>query len=184
MRLENLVPIVKLTNANNQTLYKTQWGADVTHQGIIHCYPNIILALLLDPIHCQYLRDKGSMWAAHGKLLHDKRSFLIYSELTTTTPLLAAELTTERRLIIALLIQNAANFGLTEINQQTLLSSRAFKAFNVHAKCEECKRQIVALEAGHDINNALTNNLGVSVDYDNIIDLSRQIKITDLSEDY
>ena len=53
--------LCKLTNENDQTYNKTQWGENITHKadgqgelcgtGWIHYYDSPLLAVLLNPIH-------------------------------------------------------------------------------------------------------------------------------------
>lgn len=69
--------LYKITNAKNQTRNGMQWGAGVTHtatgdgvrlcsDGVIHCYEDALLAVMMDPIHGKYLADSEHLWLAEG----------------------------------------------------------------------------------------------------------------------
>jgi len=74
----------KLTDNNDQTYGKCQWGKNVEHRvkgednlctpGWIHFYKNPLLAVFLNPIHGKYNLDKAHLWECEvgGKIKEDR----------------------------------------------------------------------------------------------------------------
>ena len=116
--------LIKLTDENNQTYNDTQWGENVTHtvewsgnfcaSGVIHCYQDLTVALLLNPIHVNFTRPRA--WEAEGKvLLSDKGLKFGVKSLTTIREIAPLpEITTEQRIkfgiLCALAVYKEPNF--------------------------------------------------------------------------
>lgn len=73
-----MATLYKLTDANGRTHGGTQWGPGVTHEatgaasqdlctdGWIHAYERPLLAVLLNPIHANFISPR--LWEAEGEI--------------------------------------------------------------------------------------------------------------------
>ena len=69
--------LYKLTDSHDRTYGFCQWGENVTHEvvwsgkfcgvGVIHCYTDLTLALMLNPIHGNF--ESPRVWQAQGDIL-------------------------------------------------------------------------------------------------------------------
>lgn len=104
--------VYKLTDENNQTRNKTQWGENVTHEtdgsgdlcgpGWLHAYSDPLLAVLLSPIHYDF--NKPRLWEAQGKGISkdDHGLKLGFTKLTTLREIPLPKVSTEQRVRFAI----------------------------------------------------------------------------------
>jgi hypothetical protein len=105
--------MIKLTNINGQTRNNTQWGPGVTHtaagegdlctKGWIHAYPteNVVLALMLNPIHANFKPVRA--WEAIGSGKSKSDGLKIgYESVTTVKELPVPPISTEQRVRFAI----------------------------------------------------------------------------------
>ena len=86
--------LYKLTDNNDRTYNKTQWGKGVTHtttgdgidlcsNGYIHAYTDPYLALFLNPIHAHF--RNCHLWEAEGDVIKDDNGLKVGCKSLTTT---------------------------------------------------------------------------------------------------
>jgi hypothetical protein len=111
-RGENML-VYKLTDENNRTYNKTQWGEGVSHEtsgegelcdpGWLHAYTDPRLAIIMNPIHANF--QKYNLWEAEGegKSLDDYGLKIGFTKLTTLKQVPVPEITLEQKVKFAIL---------------------------------------------------------------------------------
>ena len=105
--------LYKLTDKNDQTRDDTQWGLGVTHEatgkgkklcsdGVLHAYRDPLLAVLMDPIHGEFVPD-AHLWEAEGKVMVDDGTKVGCKKMTTLRQILLPTITIEQRVRFAIL---------------------------------------------------------------------------------
>lgn len=104
--------VYKLTDKNNQTRNKTQWGENVTHEtdgsgdlcgpGWLHAYSDPLLAVLLNPIHADFYKPR--LWEAQGEgISKDEHGLKLgFTKLTTLREIPLPKVSTEQRVRFAI----------------------------------------------------------------------------------
>ena len=103
--------LYKLTDANAQTYNKTQWGEGITHEGTgegdlcgpgwIHAYTDPLLAVLLNPIHGDFVNPL--LWEAEGEVGKEDHGLKVGCKvLTTIKPIPLPVITTEQKVKFAI----------------------------------------------------------------------------------
>ena len=104
--------LYKLTDKNDKTYNKTQWGENVTHEatgegdlcteGWFHAYTHPLLAVLLNPIHANL--SNPHLWEAEGEIGNDDHGLKVgCKKLTTIKRLNLPEITSEQIVRFAIL---------------------------------------------------------------------------------
>ena len=99
--------LIKLTNKNDQTFNNTQWGNNVTHSvkwsgkfcssGCIHVYKDLLVALMLNPIHANF--NPVHAWQANGVILKNDNGLKFgVKKLTTIKRLDLLKISTSQRI--------------------------------------------------------------------------------------
>ena len=112
------ITLYKLADQSNQTENQTQWGEGVTHTttgipaklcsaGWLHAYEHPLLAVLLNPIHANFLAPR--LWLAEGKgeVLREGQLKCGVKELTTIREIPLPVVTIEQRVRFAILCAKA-----------------------------------------------------------------------------
>ena len=109
--------LYKLTNPEDQSLDRTQWGEGVTHTApgdaaepctasIIYAYADPLLAVFMDPAHGGF-GPSAHLWEADGDIMVSKGTRLICKSLTTLRRIDLPVVTMEQRTRFAILCAKA-----------------------------------------------------------------------------
>ena len=104
--------LYKLTDEHAQTYGGCQWGENVTHTasgegelcgpGWIHAYTDPLLAVLLNPIHADFMNPR--LWECEGEVGKTDHGLKVgCTRLTTVREVAAPAVTTEQRVRFAIL---------------------------------------------------------------------------------
>ena len=107
-----MAKLYKLTDVDRYTRNNTKWGKNVTHTtdgsgelcgpGWLHAYTDPLLAVLLNPIHCNYSRFR--LWEAEGEIgKNDKGLKVGTRSLTTIREIPIPKITTKQKIRFAIL---------------------------------------------------------------------------------
>lgn len=116
--------LYKLTNHLGQTYNKTQWGENISHSGTgkgnlcgpgyIHAYLSPELAVLLNPIHADFI--KYLLWEATGDIIKNNKDLKVGCvTLTTIKQISIPNITLEQRVYFAILCSKSVYFNETYI---------------------------------------------------------------------
>jgi hypothetical protein len=118
-----MTTLYKLTDENSRTYNDTQWGPGIEHTasgrgglcapGWLHAYTDPLLAVLLNPIHSDFLDPQ--LWEANGDVGKTENGLKVgCTKLRTTRQLDVPRITTEHRVRFAILcakqVYHAENF--------------------------------------------------------------------------
>ena len=104
--------LYKLTNQENETFNQTKWGENVSHEtdgtgglcgsGWLHAYTHPLLAVMLNPIHGNFINPK--LWECEGEIgLNDRGLKVGCKKLTTTKEIPLPNITLEQKVRFAIL---------------------------------------------------------------------------------
>jgi hypothetical protein len=109
-----MTTLYKLTDKDGQTYGNTQWGEGITHtapgtgalctNGWIHAYTDPLLAVFLNPLHCNFPVDTMRLWECEGEVGATDHGLKVgCASLTTLHEMPVPQVTTEQLVRFAVL---------------------------------------------------------------------------------
>jgi len=105
--------LIKLTDENDRSHGDTQWGKGVTHTasgqgnlcnyGWIHAYEDLLVGLMLNPVHANFRRPHAWKSEGSGEVKRDHGLKIGVTTLTTLRRIAVPVITTEQRVRFAIL---------------------------------------------------------------------------------